>query len=280
MTATSAAGDAPDGGQPRTRWQKTGRWLQQNAGNVVLPAVTVLVTAVAGFFAARYAHGAIVAADAQKVVAQQQELLTLVVDIEQEPAAEERATAPLTGTLLLNTQVQFADELTSYAEAAQLITNLAKDTGDEVTSFEYVQVGKALADSGNDGQALRYFQRALAATSATPATRAAALRNEAYVRDQLGQIGRTHQEDMQAIRVFTGFPDETASAEANNLALTYNDDAADEVAARNCQLAHADLHDVRRLFGRGRLAPHRAETRSNSTMTVSDQANYQKRCTG
>ena len=60
MTATSAAGDAPDGGQPRTRWQKTGRWLQQNAGNVVLPAVTVLVTAVAGFFAARYAHGAIV----------------------------------------------------------------------------------------------------------------------------------------------------------------------------------------------------------------------------
>jgi len=125
-------------------------------------ALTVLVTAVAGFFAARYAHGAIVAADAQKAAAQQQELLTLVVDIEQEPAAAERATAPLHGTLLVNTQVQFADEL----------------------------------------------------------------------------------------------------------------------AARNCRLAHAGLHDVRLLFGRGRLAPRRAETKQNYALTVSDQAHYQKRCRG
>jgi hypothetical protein len=279
MAATTDAGNAPDGDPPRTRWQKIGGWLGRNAGNVVLPGLTVLVTAVAGTFAALYAHGQIVAADAQKAVAQEQELLTLVVDIEQEPANAERATAPLSGTQLLNTQVQFADELTSYAEAAQLIiADLARD--DDVTSFEYVQVGKALADSGNDSLALRYFQRALAATSVTPATRAAALRNEAYVRAQLGQIGRTHQEDMQAIRVFRGSPDETASAEANNLALTYNDDAADELAARNCQLAHADLHDVRLLFGRGRLAPHRDETKSNSAMTTSDQAYYQKRCAG
>jgi len=278
MAATTDAGNAPDGDPPRTRWRKIGGWLGRNAGNVVLPALTVIVTAVAGFLAARYAHGAIVAADAQKVVAQQQELLTLVVDIEQEPAAAARATAPLRGTRLLNTQVQFADELTSYAEAAQLIiANLPRD---QVTSFEYVQVGKALADSGNDGQALRYFQRALAATSATPATRAAALRNEAYLRAQLGQIGRTHQEDMQAVRVFQGSRDETPSAEANNLALTYNDDAADELAARNCQLAHADLHDVRLLFGRGRLAPHRDETRQNYAQTSSDQARYQKRCRG
>jgi tetratricopeptide (TPR) repeat protein len=279
MAATSDTGNALDGDQPRTRWQKIGGWLGRNAGNVLLPALTVLVTAVAGFFAARYAHGAIVAADAQKVVAQQQELLALVVDIEQEPAAEERATAPLHGTPLVNTQVQFADELISYAEAAQLIIgNLARG---DVTSFEYVQVGKALADSGNNAVALRYFQRALAATSATPATRAAALRNEAHVRDQLGEIGRTHQEDMQAVRVFsTGFPDETASAKANNLALTYSDDADDELAARNCQLAHDDLHDVRLLFGRHRLAPRRDETEQTSSMIMLDQAGYQKRCRG
>ena len=65
----------------------------------MLPAVTVLVTAVAGAFAASYAHGQIAAADEQKVAAQQQQqLLTLVVDIEQEPAADERATAPLRHT--------------------------------------------------------------------------------------------------------------------------------------------------------------------------------------
>jgi hypothetical protein len=276
MTATTDTGGAPDGDQPRTRWQKTGRWLQQNAGNVVLPALTVLVTAVAGTFAALYAHGQIAAADEQKVAAQQQELLTLVVDIEQEPAAEERATAPLHGTRLLNTQVQFADELTSYAEAAQLIIgSLARG---EVTSFELVQVGKALSDSGNDALALRYFHRALAAQSATPDTRAAALRNEAYVRAQLGEIGRAHDEDMQAVRVFTGFPEETRSFEANNLALTYNDDAADELAARNCQLAHADLHNVRLLFGRGHLAPRRVEETSDSSMTSADQASYEKVC--
>jgi hypothetical protein len=278
MAATTDAGTGPGGEPPRS-------WWERNAANVVLPGLTVLVTAVVGTLAALYAHGQIAAADQQKAVAQQQEvaaqqqeLLTLVVDIEQESAAAQRATAPLKGTLLLNTQVQFQDELTSYAEAAQLIIgNVARG---DVTSFEYVQVGKALSDTGNDAQALRYFQRALTAKSATPETRAAALRNEAYLRAQLGQIGLTHQEDMQAVRVFTGNPDETRSAEANNLALTYNDDAADELAARICQLAHADLHHVRLLFGRGRLAPRRAEIASNAAMTRSDQASYQQHCTG
>jgi hypothetical protein len=64
------------------------------------------------------------------------------------------------------------------------------------------------------------------------------------------------------------------------MALTYNDDAADEIAARNCQLAHADLRSVQHLFGRGRLAPHRDETKANSAMTGRDQARYQKRCPG
>jgi hypothetical protein len=277
MAATADAGTAPDGDQPRTRWQKARGWLEKNAANIVLPALTVLVTAVAGTFAAIYAHGQIAAADEQKVVAQQQELLTLVVDIEQEPAAEQRATAPLKGTPLLDTQVQFQDELTSYAQAAQLIIgNLASQ---EVSGFEYVQVGKALAASGSNFQALKYFQRAAAAHGATPDTRAAALRNEAGVRYSLHVTGLAHQENIQAVQVFAHYPDLTRTDADNNMAQSYLDDASSEIAAGNCQLALADQQGAARVLG---TLPDRNRTEAtvNRVLTSDDAASYQKRCTG
>jgi hypothetical protein len=277
MAATTDAGNAPDGDQPRTRWQRTVGWLQQNAGNVVLPALTVLVTAVAGTFAALYAHGQIAAADEQKVAAQQQELLTVVVDIEQEPAAEKRATAPLKGTLLLDTQVQFQDELTSYAEAAQLIIgNLAPQ---QVSSFEYVQVGKALAGTGSNFQALRYFGRAVTAHGATPDSRAAALRNEAGLRYSLGETGLGHQENMQAVRAFSRYPDLSRTDAGNNMAQSYLVDAPAEVAAHNCPIALADRVAAARVLG---TLPDRKHTEAtlNQVLTMEDATSYRKSCTG
>lgn len=277
MATTSDAGKAPDGDQPRTWWQKTGRWMERNAANVVLPALTVLVTAVAGTFAALYAHGQIAAADEQKVVAQQQELLTLAVDIEQEPTAKERATAPLKGTLLLNTQVQFQDELTSYAQTAQLIIgNLANG---EVSSFEYVQVAKALAATGNNFAALKYFQRAAAAHGATPDTRAAALRNEAGVRYSLRETGLAHQENIQAVQVFAHYPDLTRTDAGNNMAQSYLDDASSEIAAANCPIALADRQAAARVLG---TLPDRKRTEAtvNHVLTSDDAASYRKHCAG
>ena len=269
MAATTHAGTGPEGDPPRS-------WWERNAANIVLPGLTVLVTAVAGTFAALYAHGQISAADQQKIVAQQQELLTLVVDIEQEPAAEERATAPLHGTLLLNTQVQFQDELTSYAEAAQpIIGNLAKDSG--VPSFEYVQVGKALAATGNNYTALTYFQRAATAHVATPDTRAAALRNEAGVRYSLGEAGLAHRENMRAVWVFAHYPDLTRSDAGNNTAQSYLADASSEISVGNCSIAQADQQAAARVLG---TLPDRNRTEAtvNRVLTSDDKISYRKHC--
>lgn len=276
MAATTDGGQAPDGAQTRTRWQKTRGWLEQNAANIVLPALTVLVTAVAGTFAALYAHGQIQAADEQKVVAQQQELLTLVVDIEQEPAAEKRATAPLKGTLLLDTQVQFQDELTSYAEAAQLIImgGLARQ---QVSSFEYVQVGKALAATGSNSEALKLFGWAVTAHGATPDSRAAALRNEAGLRYSLGETGLAHLENMQAVQAFSRYPDLSRTDADNNVAQSYLVDASAEITAHNCPVALADRAAAARALG---ALPDRKQTEAtlDQALTEEDAATYQKNC--
>ena len=240
----------------------------------MLPALALIATV----FTAWYAHGQIQAADQQKVVAQQQELLTLVVDIEQEPAAEQRATTPLHGTLLLNTQVQFQDELTSYAEAAQLIIgNLAK--GAAVSSFEYVQVGKALAATGSNYAALTYFQRAVAAHGATPDTRAAALRNEAGVRYSLSEAGLAHRENMQAVQVFAHFPDLTRPDADNNTAQSYLVDASSEIAVGNCSIAQADRQAAAQVL---RTLPDRSRTEAtvNRVLTSDDTISYRKHCAG
>jgi hypothetical protein len=259
-----------------TRWQKVRSWLKQNAANVVLPGLTVLVTAVAGTFAALYAHGQIQAANEQKVVAQQQELLILVVDIEQEPAAETRATAHLSGGLLTNVQVQFQDELTSYAQAAQLI--IGGMPGKDVSGFAYVQVGKALAASGNNFQALSDFQAA-AKPSNTPDTRAAALRNAARVNYALGQDGLGHQEELAAVHAFARHPDLTTTDTDNNVAQSYLVDASYQIALGDCQTALADQQDARQALRN--LPDHRHnEATENRDLTTEDQASYRKRCQG
>lgn len=73
--------------------------------------------AVAALLAAHYADGQIQVADQQKIVAEQQQLLMLVVDIEQEPAAVNQATANINGPALITVQVQYQDELTSYPDS-------------------------------------------------------------------------------------------------------------------------------------------------------------------
>jgi tetratricopeptide (TPR) repeat protein len=224
------------GGADKSKWKIPPSKLVAGSAAVIAAAAAVV--------AAFYAGGQIVAADQQKVASQQTQLLSLVLDIEQEPEELAQASARLSGAALTNTTVEYEDELTSDAQAAVLVID-SLGTG-QVTPFEYVQVAKALAGSGDIAQALIYYRRAAGAAQAPPDTVAAALRNEGIARYELGQVQRSHTDFMRAAAAFK--PGQvgtsvTAADADNNRAQSYLGDAANQAVAGQCAVASGDLRD-------------------------------------
>lgn len=112
-------------------------------------------------------------------------------------------------------------------------------------NFEYAQVGKALAATGDNAEAIIYFKRAAAAKSGPPDT-VAALRNEAQVRYDLGERGLGHQEMMAAVTAFEKhFPDVTQSGTDNNEMQSYLADSAFQAAITGCLTAETDIQSAK-----------------------------------
>jgi hypothetical protein len=235
--------------------------------------LVALLTAFAAVAAAAFAYGQIKVADQQKLVSEQQQLQALVVDIEQEPAALNQAEAGLSGNALSTVETEYQNELTSYAQSAQLIINSL--SSQDVPGFEYVQVGKALDMTGDNVDAITYFQRAANGKNGTPDVVAAALRNEAAVRYGLHEPTLGHQEMMAAVQAFFhNYPDVATSDADNNIAQSYLDDAYQQLLIGGCVTAQADINNA------DHAVPPALEVVLITDLVKSDNMLYQKKCSG
>lgn len=254
----------PPDQKPETEPSKT--WT----GSRILAAIAAFVTAVAAILAAMYAKGQIDAADQQKVASQQTQLLALVVDIEQ---VQVEIDTPKVERGPLSTSVELENELTSYAQAAEGV--IGSLTSDDVAPFEYVQVGKALAGSGNNRQAMVYFARAASARSAPPDTVAAADRNWAIVLYGLKDPTAGHQKMMQAVGAFASKLYITPSDADNNVAQSYLADAGEQLSIKGCVLARADIAAAKMSLPLLREKKPPKANQDVSLLTEDDKAEHQ-----
>jgi hypothetical protein len=242
-------------------------------------ALIALLAALGAVASALYAHGQIQQAKQQNIATQQQQLLTLVTDIVQQPVALSQATANLKGFALVTTQGVFRNELDADGQAAATIITALRGEGQAIAAVEYVEVAKAFENTGDNAQAIAYLAAAVgAANKDDPDDIAFGMRAEASLHYSIGDSGIAHQEYMQAVMVFKRLPHVsyvTRWDADNGMAQSYLNDASSQIAIGGCQTAHDDL-----ISAEMALAPLGSKNVStlNQDQNQTDQAAYNKQC--
>lgn len=211
-----------------------------------------LASAAAAVIAAYVSASSVNVAKAQNIAAEQQQLVSITISIEQafsgEQAAENQAALGLTGTAK-STAVSEVDqnvvaETAAYAQAAAvLISNLH---GNGVAGIEYVEVARALANYGDTALAISYYQDAVNASQFDVPTRADALRFEAGLYYSLGQRSTGHQDMIAAATIYNGHLELTQNLIDSSIAQAYLEDAGYQILADDCQIAATDMADAQR----------------------------------
>jgi len=207
--AVQAASNEGQHDKPRTRgWRDP---------TVIVAVFALIVSAVTG----AYAYGQVKVAREQATASEQQQLVTLVISIAQLNEASGSVTSPLSVSIG-NRSIELVD-----GQAAVILINELPRS--DVSTTDYVQVGKALADGGDFQTAISYFGK-VRYSPQDPDSYANAMRNDAIVwyeiadnkyiipRAQLADLTTAHQHMMRAARAYAGLPlvelsDEVASLE-------------------------------------------------------------------
>ena len=232
--------------------------------------VIALATAIGALVAAGYAGWSVHVASEANMASEQQQLLTLTTNIAEQFAGQQtalnQATAGLTGSqrtqALADENTGLAAQITAEGEAAQVLIGTLHGNG--VADIEYIQVGRALADAGDTGAALTYYQDAVTAPPRDVVTIAAALRNAGALEFSLGHIRTGHQDMMRAVAVFRGHQSSISKYDlANDMAQGYYGDAEYQYTDTppGCAAADADMADAQRL-----LAPVGGTAAAQSTV--------------
>jgi len=181
----------------------------------------------------------------QNIVAEQQELVTLVGDIAQDPAtiAQESQMISNAGALSSAQGGVTTTELVDSEEAAALINTLH---GEGVTATEYWETAVGLQSGQSYAQALSFLKRAVALPS-DPRTHASALRFEAQIYYQLGQGSEAEQADMLAEQAYHHVPDVTLASQRSNLAYTELFDAFYQ-ASLSCATSQAEVSAAQKII--------------------------------
>jgi hypothetical protein len=240
-----------------------------------------LASALAAIIAAIISASSVNVAKAQNVAAEQQQLVTITIAIEQafisENAAEDQAAGNLTGTArsaaVANAQLGVIAETTADAQAGAVIINDLH--GDGVAGIEYVEVARALANYGDTAQAITYYNDAVNAPPHDVPTRANALRNEAALYYSIGQDSIGHQDMIAAAHIYGSHPELTQGLIDNSIAQAYLGDAGYQVLANGCHTAATDLADAERA-----IAPLGINGANLTVQTLegADVAAYKKKC--
>jgi flagellar basal body-associated protein FliL len=206
-----------------------------------------LASAVAAIVAAFISASSVNVAKAQNIAAEQQQLVTITIAIEQafagQQAAEDQAAGNRTGTArsaaVANADLAIIAETTADAQAAAvLISNLH---GAGVAGIEYVTVARALANYGETALAITYYKDAVIASPHDVPTRADALRFEAGLYYSLGQAAIGHQDMIAAAKAYGGNPELSKSLIDNSIAQAYLLDAGYQIRANGCRTAATDM---------------------------------------
>jgi hypothetical protein len=241
-----------------------------------------LASAVAAVIAAYISASSVNVAKAQNIAAEQQQLVSITIAIEQafdgERAAQNQAVVGLTGTAkstaLSEVDQGVVAETAAYAQAAAVLINNLHGNG--VAGIEYVQVARALANYGNTALAISYYKDAVNASLFDVPTRADALRFEASLYYSLGQNSIGHQDMITAATIYNSHLELTKNLIYSSIAQAYLEDAGYQIIADDCKIAGTDMADAQRA-----VTPLGGITGSN----VGDQAlagtvvaAYKKKC--
>jgi hypothetical protein len=183
----------------------------------------------------------------QNTVNEEQELVTLVGDIAQEPATVSQESVTFNHEPGAFNNAKVGSQLTELAEgeeSANLIDRL-RGTG-VVTALEYYETGLGLLAADSDARALSFFARA-ATPQADPRTHANALRSEAILLYQLGKVAVAERDDAKAEAVFEGLREVPPSAQADNIATSFLTDAGYQ-ASIDCATALSELYRAEKLI--------------------------------
>jgi hypothetical protein len=220
-------------------------------------------------------------AESQNVAADQQQLVSITIAIEQafsgQRLAEEQAGANLTGTAksaaIADADLAIVTETAADAEAAATIINHLHGNG--VAGIEYVTVARALANYGNTPLAITYFNDAINASLNDVPVRADALRYEAGLYYSLGQSALGHQDLISAAQVYNGQLEINKGLKGNSIAQAYLVDAGYQITIGGCRVAASDLLDAEHSLtplGVG------GANLTVQTLTSADVTAYHKRC--
>ncbi len=177
--------------------------------------VIALATAIGALVAAGYAGYSVHVASQANLASEQQQLLTLTTNIGE----------------------QFAGQQAALNKAAAGLTG--------------AQRTQALADAGDTGAALNYYQDAVTAPPHDVVTIASALRNAGGLEFSLGHIRTGHQDMMRAVAVFRGHQGSISKYNlANDMAQGYYADADYQYTDTppGCAAANADMAGAQRLL--------------------------------
>jgi hypothetical protein len=211
-----------------------------------------LASAVAAIIAAFISASSVNVAKAQNIAAEQQQLVSITIAIEQafsgQQAAEDQAAGKLTGTArsaaVADADLAIVAETTADAQAAAvLISNL---DGDGVAGIEYITVARGLANYGDTAMAITYYKDAVNASLYDVPTRADALRYEGGLYYALGQDAIGHQDMMSAAQVYGGHPELSKGLIDNSIAQAYLVDAEYQIQANGCHTAATDIANGKR----------------------------------
>lgn len=213
--------------------------------------IIALATALGGVVAAVYAGWSVHVAGQANLASEQQQLLTLATNIGEQFATQQsalnQATKGLTGSQKIIAQVDqstgLAAQLSAEGQAAQVLIGTLHGNG--VAGIEYIDVGRALENAGDNRAALAYYNDAVTAPPRDVVTIGTALRDAGYLEYSLGLTRAGHQDMMRAVAVFRGrqlyIP---KYALANDIAQGYYGDADEELTSSTppgCAAASADM---------------------------------------
>jgi hypothetical protein len=240
-----------------------------------------LASAVAAIIAAYISASSVNVAKAQNIAAEQEQLVTITVAIEQaffgQQAAEEQAAGNLRGEArsyaVANADLSIVAETEADAQAAAvLISNLH---GAGVAGIEYITVARALANYGDTALAITYYKDAVNASLYDVPTRADALRFEGALYYSLGQYAMGHQDLMSAAQAFGGHPELSKNLIDNSIAQAYLGDAEYQIQAMGCRVAATDIANAKRA-----VAPlgTNGTQLTNQVLESEDAAAYRSKC--
>ena len=194
-----------------------------------------LLSAGASAYLANKANGL---AEQQAVVAERQQLISLVANIAQVPATVAQESVTFKGDPAAFHNAEVGTQLTELADSEEAVNIIGLLHHNGVTAVEYYYVAVGLQAGGSDAEALRLL--GIAATlPADPRTRANILRTEAQIFYQLGRVSKAEHDINLAKQAFA-VPDVTSEEKSSNIAYTELFDAQYQ-AQISCSTAQAEV---------------------------------------